>query len=99
MILLPGKRKIERRRDQLYHKLNMVITCGSVMQVEDIMRRIHIINLRLKTYFKGGISREPEEVFNDDSYDEEDTTEVEDTPTEKDIAQIEAEIEVRGIRD
>ena len=58
MIILPTRRRLERRRDALYERLNSLLT---VHQVEDTMRRIHIINLKLKTYFKK--QHEPEELF------------------------------------
>jgi hypothetical protein len=68
MIILPTKRKLERRRDILYERLDTLIHIpNSVRQTEDIMRRIHMINLRLRTYFTKG--HEPKELF-----DEEDPT-------------------------
>ena len=63
MIILPTRQRLERRRDKLYAHLHAIIDCASVMQVEDIMRQIHGINLRLRTYFKP--VREPDEIFND----------------------------------
>ena len=60
MIILPTRRKLERRRDALYERLTDVL---SIHQTEDIMRRIHIINLKLRTYFKR--EHEPQELFED----------------------------------
>ena len=60
MIILPTRRRLERRRDALYERLNCIL---SIHQTEDIMRRIHIINLKLKTYFQR--QHEPEELFED----------------------------------
>lgn len=51
MIILPTKRRLERRRDMLYEHLASIMQCASVHQVEDIMRKIHSMNLKLKTYF------------------------------------------------
>ena len=89
MIILPTRRRLERKRDALYTKLDVIIHHASIHQVEDIMRKIHDINLRLRTYFKRG--REPEEIFEDDDTTQ-DTTQGEDQPTIEDLAQIEAEV-------
>ena len=51
MIILPTRRRLERRRDSLYERLLAILPAASIGQVEDIMRKIHIINLKLKTYF------------------------------------------------
>ena len=95
MILLPTRRRLERRRDKLYALLHTKVTVASVQQVEDILRQIHSINLRLLTYFK--YNKEPNEVFVDSEEDnditEEDTTQGEVTPTEEDIAEIEQQIQ------
>lgn len=64
MILLPTRRRLINRRDELYSKLNNVIECGSVQHLEQIMRQIHCINLKLRTYFIR--KHEPKEVFDDD---------------------------------
>ena len=63
MIVLPTRRRLERRRDALYEHLH-AINDVSVHQVEDIMRRIHGINMKFRIYFtKNG--KEPEEIFED----------------------------------
>ena len=63
MILLPTRRRLVRRRDALYEHLDSVLHSASVHQVEDIMRKIHSINLRLRTYFIRENEREPKELF------------------------------------
>ena len=52
MIILPTKNRLIKRRKEIYDRLQQVILYAPVSQVEDMMRRIHIINLRLITYFK-----------------------------------------------
>lgn len=64
MILLPTRRRLLRRRDALYQRLAAVVQCGSIHQVESIMRQIHSINLKLRTYFIR--AHEPKEVFPDE---------------------------------
>ena len=93
MIVLPTRRKLERRRDRLYAQLTNILLTSSIHQVENIMRQIHFINLRLRTYFKS--AREPKEIFSeqeDNDITTQDTAQGENTPTIQDIAQIEAEI-------
>lgn len=51
MIVLPAKKILIRKRAALYDKLHCIAQHTSVSQVEDIMRNIHRINMRLKTYF------------------------------------------------
>ena len=63
MILLPTRRRLERRRDALYKTLHQVIHRASVHDVEELMRQIHGINIKLKTYFIS--EHEPEELFED----------------------------------
>lgn len=63
MIVLPTKRRLERRRDALHEKLDTILQCASIHQVEEIMRRIHSINLRLRTYFIRENEREHKELF------------------------------------
>lgn len=47
-----------------YDKLQGILSVASVHQVEDIMRHIHIINLKIKAY--GFVpQKEPEEYFED----------------------------------
>jgi hypothetical protein len=54
------------------------------------MRQLHRINLKLQTYYKGGIDRQPQELFINPEEDNDLTTQ--DTPTAEDLAKIEAEI-------
>ena len=60
MIVLPTRKRLESRRDELYQRLLSSIDHASVHQVEDIMRRIHMINLKLITYFS---RNDPKEIF------------------------------------
>jgi len=64
MILLPTRQRLIRRRDALYKRLESCIHIASVHQVEEIMRQIHGINLKLRTYFIK--EHEPKEVFCDE---------------------------------
>lgn len=65
MIILPTRRRLEARRDALYQKLSELVNIqNAVHQTEDTMRKIHIINLRLRTYFKR--AHEPKELFEDE---------------------------------
>lgn len=64
MIIVPTKKRLERRRDALYKHLHSIMQYASIHQVEDIMRKIHGINLKLKTYFQRD-NYEPEEIFED----------------------------------
>jgi hypothetical protein len=73
MIILPTRQRLVRRRDNLYKRLDAIIQIASVHQVENIMREIHGINLKLRSYFVRENEREPKEIFLDD--DEEDTIE------------------------
>ena len=66
MIILHTRRYLERRRDTLYEHLLSIMQHASVHQVEDIMRQIHGINLKLKTYFQRDLKHEPKEIFPDD---------------------------------
>ncbi len=60
------------------------------------MRQIHSINQRLRTYFKGSICRQPQELFinplEDNDITTQDTASFEVSPTEEELAQIESEI-------
>lgn len=69
MIVLPTRQKLIRRRDALYERLYSILECCHYQQVEDCMRKIHGINLRLRTYFIR--EHEPKEVFNDEEENEE----------------------------
>lgn len=87
MIILPTRRRLERRRDALYRQLHS-LQSASVKQVEDIMRKIHGINLKLKTYFTREGQHEAEELFED-----KDPSETED-PTFVQIEEALREIEI-----
>ena len=96
MIELPTRRRLERRRDRLYEHLHSILHNASVIQVENIMRQIHAINLKLRIYFKGGIDRQPKELFinpdEDNDITTQDTATGEISPTAEELSQIEAEI-------
>ena len=64
MLQLPTRRRLESRRDALYLHLRSILGQSSVCQVEDIMRHIHILNAKLRTYFHH--DDEPKEIFPDD---------------------------------
>ena len=64
MIILPTRGRLIRRRDALYDHLQSIIHCSSIHQIEDIMKQIHGINLKLRTYFIR--EHEPKEVFPDE---------------------------------
>jgi hypothetical protein len=99
MIELPTKRRLERRRDKLYNRLQSVLPHASIIEVEDIMRMIHIINHKLYTCFRGGIERETKELFdqedNDITAQDPSTSEVQ--PTAEELAQIESSIKAGEI--
>ena len=83
MIVLPTRRRLERRRDALYKQLHLHLQCLSVREVEDIMRKIHGINFKLVFCFSGGIQHEATELFEDkddfevkNSFEEEEPTEI-----------------------
>lgn len=101
MIELQTQRRLERRRDRLYAHIQSILHYASVVQVENVMRQIHCINLRLRTYFKGGIDHQPQELFIDPNEDNDittqETTQCEIVPTEEELAQIEAEIQAGEI--
>ena len=78
MILLPTRQKLIRRRDALYEKLWSIIPCCSYQQVEEYMRRIHGINLKLRTYFIR--EHESKELFLDKEDNEDDDIIKEKTP-------------------
>lgn len=63
MIPIDSRRKLVRRRNALYKHLLSVLQHASPQQVEDVMRKVHIINHRLESYIKREV--EPQEVFND----------------------------------
>jgi len=66
MIILPSRRRLEHRRDALYQHLHAIMQHASYRQVEDIMRQIHCINLKIKIYFNSQQKHEPKEIFPDD---------------------------------
>ena len=65
MIILPTRKRLISRRDALYDKLKSSLQCASIHEVEDIMRKIHNINLKLRTYFIQ--KHEPQEFFDDNN--------------------------------
>ena len=97
MIELPTRRRLERRRDRLYAYLGSILHNASIYHLESIMRQIHGINLKLRTYFNGGSDRQPNELFinplEDNDITTQDTSQGEIYPTNKDLAEIEAQIE------
>jgi len=97
MIILPTRKRLEKRRDKLYAHLESIINSASIHQVENILRQIHVINLRLRTYFKR--EREPEEYFieDDNDFNTQDTTQIENCPTTEELTQIEAKIQAGEI--
>lgn len=64
MIPLPSRQRLIRRREKLYERLHAISQHASVHQIEDIMRGVHIINLKLRNYFQRE-QRDPQEIFND----------------------------------
>lgn len=63
MIILPTRRRLIMRRDSLYEHLYAILQHASIHQVEEILRQIHSINQRLRTYFIR--QHEAKEIFND----------------------------------
>jgi hypothetical protein len=61
MIILPSRNRLNRRASALYAKLLAAMQHASVSQVEDVMRRIHIINLKILNY--GTQTKETVEIF------------------------------------
>ncbi len=51
MIILPTRKRMARRRDEIYEHLFSILNHASVHQVEESMRRIHRINFTIRTYF------------------------------------------------
>jgi hypothetical protein len=95
MIELPTKRRLERRRDRLYNHLLSVIHHATIIEVEDIMRKIHIINHKLYTCFRGGIEHETKELFIEQEENDitaQDTSPGEVLPTAEELAKIESSI-------
>lgn len=101
MIELPTQRRLERRRERLYAHLESILHHASVQKVENIMRQIHSINQRLRTYFKGSICRQPQELFINPLEDNDITTQnsikSEIAPTLKEIVDIEEQIKAGEI--
>ena len=94
MIVLPTRRRLERRRDALYKQLHLHLQCLSVREVEDIMRKIHGINFKLKTYFIRQDGHEPAELFEEkDDFEVKYPFEAED-PITISIEEIQGEIEI-----
>ena len=63
MIILPTRRRLERRRDALYKYLDSIVRHATIHEVEDIMRKIHMIDFKLTTYFDNGY--EATEIFDE----------------------------------
>ena len=101
MIELQTQRRLERRLNRLYAHLGSILQSASVHQVENIMRQIHGINLKLRIYFKGGIDRHPQELFinpdEDNDITTQDTATCEISPSTEELSQIEAEIKAGKI--
>ena len=94
MMVLPTRRRLERRRDALYKYLDNIVTSASVHEVEDIMRKIHGINFKLKTYFIRQDGHEPAELFEEkDDFEVKYPFEAED-PVTISIEEIQGEIEI-----
>lgn len=94
MLILPTRKRLERRRDALYTQLHKILIRGTVHQVEDIMRQIHGINLKLKNYFTREGQHESEELFEDkDPVEVEYSFEAED-PAIVSLEDLQGEIEI-----
>ena len=65
MIELVTRRRISGRRDAVYKYILDNIHALSVTRLEHLMRRIHILNLKLKSYDTIP-QKEPEEVFKEE---------------------------------
>jgi hypothetical protein len=65
MIPLLSRSRLKKRRNALYAHLIEIAKCASVHQVEDIMRRIHILNFRIQQYDQCP-QQEPKQVFSDE---------------------------------
>ena len=65
MIILPTRRRLERRRDALYKYLDSIVRHATIHEVEDIMRKIHCIDFKLTTYFDRGDGYEATEIFDE----------------------------------
>lgn len=65
MIILPTRKRLTRRRNELYQQLIAISQHASVSQVEGIMRKVHCINLKLRTYFQRD-EHEPVQIFEDE---------------------------------
>ena len=94
MIVLPTRRRLERRRDALYKYLYKIVTSESVHEVEDIMRQIHGINFKLKNYFVREGQHEAAELFEEkDDFEVKFPIEAED-PVTFSIEELQGEIEI-----
>lgn len=64
MIPLPTKKRLRRKVDEEYAHLHSIIGCCTVHQVEDSMRKIHGLLLKIKAY---GFTpqKETTEIFED----------------------------------
>jgi uncharacterized membrane-anchored protein len=94
MIVLPTRRRLERRRDALYKYLYKIVTSESIHEVEDIMRKIHSINLKLRTYFIREGQNEATELFEEkEDFEVKFPIEAED-PVTISIEDLQGEIEI-----
>jgi hypothetical protein len=99
MIVLPTKRRLERRRDALYKQLHLYWQRISVHDMEEILRKIHGINFKLKSYFIREGEHEAAELFEEnDDLEVKFPFETED-PITFSIEEKQGEIEVRNIGD
>ena len=94
MIVLPTRRRLERRRDALYKCLAKIVTSASIHEVEHIMRQIHGINFKLKNYFIRQDGHEAAELFEEkDDFEVKYPFETED-PITIPIEELQGEIEI-----
>lgn len=101
MIELPTQRRLERRCERLYAYLNKILHKATIQEVENVMRQIHFINLKIRIYFKGSMDRQPQELFIDPNEDNDittqDTAQSEVSPTVEELSTIEAQIKAGEI--
>lgn len=51
MIILPTHKNLLKKRNELYEHMRSIVQCSSIHQIEDTMRKIHGINLKIRNYF------------------------------------------------
>lgn len=64
MIELQTRRRLRGRRDAIYAHILNDVSSLSLHHLEDLMRSIHILNMKIKSYATIP-QKEPEEVFKD----------------------------------